>query len=61
MTGFPAPGKEKNQGKTAARAVILALGYPHALEKSQYIECGCGALEPQPDRRIRLWELGFGS
>jgi hypothetical protein len=34
MPEFHAPENEKNHGKTAARAAILARIYPHALEKS---------------------------
>jgi hypothetical protein len=34
MPSFPAPGKEKNRRKTAARDAIRPADYPHALEKS---------------------------
>ena len=37
MPSFPAPGKEKNHGKTAARDTFRRTDYPHALEKSQNI------------------------
>jgi len=40
MPGFPAPGKKKKPGNMAARASIVAQVYPHALEKSPFMDGG---------------------